>query len=132
MSVRKTLLFATVLAASAIAAMASAQEKIKVAIGQRQVWDSQVIPLGIEAGSAEREHDDTDQDHQEPRRHDLAHPAGERRRDGAAHHQAGRDREVGEAEIDQERYRDRDRDEELGEIHAADRVARRMPARDER
>jgi NitT/TauT family transport system substrate-binding protein len=52
MAVRKTLLFASLLAASAIAAAATAvaQEKIKVAIGQRQVWDSQVIPLGIEAG----------------------------------------------------------------------------------
>jgi NitT/TauT family transport system substrate-binding protein len=52
MSVRKTLLFAAVVLASAAAAAATAiaQEKIKVAIGQRQVWDSQVIPLGIEAG----------------------------------------------------------------------------------
>ncbi len=52
MTVGKTLLFALVLAASALAtgATAVAQEKIKVAIGQRQVWDSQVIPLGIEAG----------------------------------------------------------------------------------
>lgn len=51
MTVRKTLLFAAALAASAWAAAATiAQDKIKVAIGQRQVWDSQVIPLGIEAG----------------------------------------------------------------------------------
>ena len=48
MTVRKTLLFAAVL--GALATTAAAQEKIKVAIGQRQVWDSQVIPLGIEAG----------------------------------------------------------------------------------
>jgi NitT/TauT family transport system substrate-binding protein len=49
---RKTLLLASLLAASALAAAATAlaQEKIRVAIGQRQVWDSQVIPLGIEAG----------------------------------------------------------------------------------
>jgi NitT/TauT family transport system substrate-binding protein len=45
------LLFASVVLASAMAAAtAIAQEKIKVAIGQRQVWDSQVVPLGIEAG----------------------------------------------------------------------------------
>ncbi len=52
MTVRKALLFAPLLAASAIAAAgaAFAQEKIKAAIGQRQVWDSQVTPLGIEAG----------------------------------------------------------------------------------
>jgi NitT/TauT family transport system substrate-binding protein len=48
MTLRKTLLFASVLAA--LAATAVAQEKIKVAIGQRQVWDSQVVPLGVEAG----------------------------------------------------------------------------------
>lgn len=52
MTVRKTLLFASLLVASAVAvaATAMAQEKIRVAIGQRQVWDSQVIPLGTEAG----------------------------------------------------------------------------------
>ena len=52
MTAGKTLLFAAVLAGAALAAAtaAIAEEKIKVAIGQRQVWDSQVIPLGIEAG----------------------------------------------------------------------------------
>lgn len=52
MRVRKTVLLAAAFAASAFAATATAiaQEKIKVAVGQRQVWDSQVIPLGIEAG----------------------------------------------------------------------------------
>jgi len=48
MTVLKTLLFASVLFSAA--ATAVAQDKIKVAIGQRQVWDSQVIPLGVEAG----------------------------------------------------------------------------------
>lgn len=49
---RKTLLSAALIAVCALgsAATAVAQEKIRVAIGQRQVWDSQVIPLGIEAG----------------------------------------------------------------------------------
>ena len=50
MTVRTTILLAAALAASAFATTAAAQEKIKAAIGQRQVWDSQVIPLGIEAG----------------------------------------------------------------------------------
>ena len=50
MTVRTTILLAAALAATAWAATAAAQEKIKVAIGQRQVWDSQVIPLGVEAG----------------------------------------------------------------------------------
>ncbi|HEY7609022.1 MAG TPA: ABC transporter substrate-binding protein [Alphaproteobacteria bacterium] len=49
MTVGKMLLFASILAAAA-AGSAIAEEKIKVAIGQRQVWDSQVIPLGVEAG----------------------------------------------------------------------------------
>ena len=48
MTVRKSVLFASVLVAASTAA--AAQEKISVAIGQRQVWDSQVIPLGVEAG----------------------------------------------------------------------------------
>ena len=48
MTVRKTLLFAAVFAA--LTTTAIAEEKIKVAIGQRQVWDSQVVPLGVEAG----------------------------------------------------------------------------------
>jgi NitT/TauT family transport system substrate-binding protein len=48
MTVRKTLLFASIFAA--LTTTAVAQEKIKVAIGQRQVWDSQVVPLGVEAG----------------------------------------------------------------------------------
>lgn len=48
MTVRKTLLFASTFAA--LTTTAVAQEKIKVAIGQRQVWDSQVVPLGVEAG----------------------------------------------------------------------------------
>ncbi len=50
MTVRTTILLAAALAATAWAATAAAQEKLKVAIGQRQVWDSQVIPLGVEAG----------------------------------------------------------------------------------
>lgn len=50
MTVRTTILLAAALAASAFATTAAAQEKIKAAIGQRQVWDSQVIPLGVEAG----------------------------------------------------------------------------------
>lgn len=50
MTVRKTILLAAAFAASAWATAAIAQEKIKVAVGQRQVWDSQVIPLGTEAG----------------------------------------------------------------------------------
>lgn len=48
MTAAKTILLALVLCAAATAA--AAQEKISVAIGQRQVWDSQVVPLGIEAG----------------------------------------------------------------------------------
>ncbi len=50
MTVRKTIIFAAALAASAWAATAIAQAKIKVAVGQRQGWDSQVIPLGMETG----------------------------------------------------------------------------------
>jgi NitT/TauT family transport system substrate-binding protein len=47
MTVRKTVLVAALLTAATAAA---AEEKISVAIGQRQVWDSQVVPLGVEAG----------------------------------------------------------------------------------
>src|SRR5262245_2040476 len=52
MTMRRAILFAATMiaAATAAAAGAAAEEKISVAIGQRQVWDSQVIPLGIEAG----------------------------------------------------------------------------------
>jgi NitT/TauT family transport system substrate-binding protein len=51
MAVRKSLLVAALaFAASAPLVAAHAQEKISVAIGQRQVWDSQVVPLGVEAG----------------------------------------------------------------------------------
>ena len=47
MAVRKALLIASLIFAAGAAA---AQEKISVAIGQRQVWDSQVVPLGVEQG----------------------------------------------------------------------------------
>jgi len=47
MTVPKALLLACLLSAAGTAA---AQEKISVAIGQRQVWDSQVVPLGVAQG----------------------------------------------------------------------------------
>ena len=52
MTAGKTLLFASVLAGAALAAAttAFAEETVRVAIGQRQVWDSQIVPLGIQAG----------------------------------------------------------------------------------
>jgi len=52
MTAGKTLLFAAVLAGAALAAAttAFAEETVRVAIGQRQVWDSQIVPLGIQAG----------------------------------------------------------------------------------
>ena len=48
MLARRGLLIAGLIAV--VVAPAAAQEKISVAIGQRTVWDSMIVPIGVEAG----------------------------------------------------------------------------------